>query len=98
MQNNGLAGNFSNNNSYVNINETSIKRSHSISENVQIKKDEVKSKFNTNNVIVNSDSNNNIFNANISPNIQKTRKIPISKLKNTNYNSYTYEGNNKNGH
>ena len=93
ISNNSLAGNFSNNNSYVNINDTSIKRSHSISENIQIKKEDVKNKYNSKKIILNNDNNN--VNVNISPNIQKNRKIniPISKMKNTNYNSYQYEGN-----
>ncbi len=95
ISNNSLAGNFSNNNSYVNIKDTLIKRSHSISENIQNKKEDVKNKYNSKKIILNNDNNN--FNVSISPIIQKNRKIniPISKMKNTNINSYQYEGNYK---
>ena len=86
---------------YVNINDSSIKRSHSISDNLQNKKEEIKNKFNNRRIIVNNNNSNNIININISPNIQKNRKIsniPLSKIKNTNsnHNTYTYEGNIKN--
>ena len=71
---------------YVNINDSSIKRSHSISDNLQNKKEEIKNKFNNRKIIVNNNNSNNIININISPNIQKNRKIsniPVSKIKNS---------------
>ena len=96
--NNNIIGNIdTNNKSYININDSS-KRSHSISENIQVKKVEVKDKLLKNNattVIVNTFNDNN---SNLSPIIIKSRKIsniPISKNKNQNYSSNTYKGNYK---
>ena len=96
--NNNIIGNIdTNNKSYININDSS-KRSHSISENIQDKKVEVKDKLLKNNattVIVNTFNDNN---SNLSPIIIKSRKIsniPISKNKNQNYSSNTYKGNYK---
>ena len=94
MSNNSVAGN-ANNNSYSNLNDPNGKRSHSISENAQIKKEEIKNKQYNNNsttVILNNNNNNNV-----SPNILKSRKIPFNnqnaKVKNQGYNSNTFEGN-----
>ena len=102
ISNNSINGNTSGNNSYVNINDTSTKRAHSISDNMQNKKIEIKNKQYNNNskttVIVNTNGNNS--NNSISPILSKNRKIsniPTSKNKGQNYNNYTYEGNFKKG-
>ena len=93
IANNSLTVNSSGNNSFYKVNDSS-KRSHSISEAMQIKKDETKKKQynnNTTKVIINAKNSGNI-----SPNIIKSRKIsniPNSKNKNQNYNTHTYDGN-----
>ena len=73
-------------------NDPTGKRSHSIAENVLGKPEEGKNSNNTTRVVV-----SNSISTNISQNNIKNRKIsiPISKVKNPNYNSNTYEGNMK---
>ena len=101
ISNNSINGNTNVNNSYININETTTKRAHSISDNMQIKKGEINNKQynnNTTTIIVNTNSNNN--NTSISPILSKNRKIsniPTSKNKSQNLNNFTYEGNYKKG-
>ena len=100
---NSISGNYINNISYSRNNESSIKRSHSISDNLPDKKSEIKNKFNKRNIIINNNNsnNNNNININISPNFQKNKEIsniPILKIKNkySNFNIYAYEGKKKN--
>ena len=78
-----INNNINGNNNYSNINNLSIKRSNSTSENIQIKKNK------------NIQYNNKVDNSNISP-INKSLKISnIPFAYNKNYNSFTYEGNYK---
>ena len=84
-------------NSCFNINDSSNnnKRSHSVSENNQTKEEVIKKKYNTKFIITNNDNSNNKVN-NTSPNVQRHKKIsniPISKIKKTNLNLNSFEGN-----
>ena len=86
-----------NTNSCFNINDTSNnnKRSHSVSENNQTQEEHIKKKYNTKIIITNNDNSNNKIN-NTSPNVQRHKKIsniPISKIKKTNLNLNSFEGN-----
>ena len=95
ISNNSIAGNIVGNMNYNTINtnnDPTGKRSHSIAENVLGKPEEGKNSNNTTRVVV-----SNSISTNISQNNIKNRKlsIPISKVKNPNYNSNTYEGNMK---
>ena len=86
--NNSIVVNTTGNISY---NDHPTKRSHSIAENIVIKQEEgINKQFNNNVTKVVVSTNNSI---NTSQNSVKNRKIgiPISKVKNPNYNSNTFE-------
>ena len=91
LSNNSTIGIIKGNNSYFNINDFSIKRANSISENILTTKDEDNNQQNNNTVIGNSGKNNSI-----SPIINKNRKIQnISIDKNKNIKSDIPEENYK---
>ena len=77
--------------SCFNTSVSSNKRSRSLSENGQLQIGDNNNKNNTKIVVINTDGN--INNANASPYIQKTKKIPVSKIKKTNLNFNPNEGN-----
>ena len=91
LYNNSTIGIIKGNNSYFNINDFSIKRANTISENILTTKDEDNNQQNNNTVIGNSGKNNSI-----SPIINKNRKIQnISIDKNKNIKSDIPEENYK---